>query len=162
MFLRSFYQVCLLALAICGVPSHAFVPLSSKRSVATMTRSMSSTPVDEDEANLNKMGATERLLMEKAYARDNGLVQRYGKTVKKDGLDGVRAAIWGIFHASQAVFGVLAVALVSGMALNAAGYAYYVHDAGFHGETFQQLNQMHQIQMLEAETARFATDSMIR
>jgi len=111
---------------------------------------MSSPPADNFDEN---MGPTERLLIEKAFARNKGLVQEYGKTIKKDGLDGVRTVIWGIFYASQAVFSVLAVALVFGMALNVAGYAYYVDDGGFHVDTFQHL---HQMQFLEAETARFA------
>ena len=135
----------------CLAPAEAFVPISPASSgIGTWTvPSMSSAPMDEKD----NLGATERLLLERAYQRDNGLVQEYGRTIKKDGLDGVRAAVWGLFHASQAVFSVLAVALVLGMALNAVGYAYYFDDTGIHVESFHHLEQM---RFLEAETARLA------
>lgn len=152
MLTRTFVQLSLLALALCLSPASAFVPVSTPSDGPSTKLSMSSPPADDfDEAGL---GATERLLLEKARARDLGLVQEYGKTVKKDGLDGVRAVIWGIFHASQAVFSVLAVALMVGMALNMAGYAYYWDDAGFHVDTMHHLNE---IRLFEAETARLAS-----
>ena len=153
MISRNFLSLSFIALVLCLTGSQAFLPHASVRTnkiVSTSTLQMSSPPADDFEQN---MGPTERLLMEKSLARKKGLVQEYGKTVKKDGLDGVRAAVWGVFHASQAVFSVLAVALVLGMALNAAGYAYYVDDAGFHVDTFSHI---HQMQFFEAETARFA------
>ena len=99
------------------------------------------------------MGATERLLLERAQRREQGLVQEYGRTIKKDGLDGLRAAVWGLFHASQAVFSVLGVALAVGLALNMAGYAYYMDDTGFHVDSFHHLEQ---VRFLEAEATRLA------
>jgi hypothetical protein len=100
---------------------------------------MSASPAEDD-----TLGATERLLLEKARERELGLVQEYGKTIKKDGLDGVRAFVWGIFHTSQVVFGVLAIALMASMALHMAGYGYYWDDAGsFHVDILANVKQFH-------------------
>eukprot|EP00977_Amphora_coffeiformis_P028913 scaffold37865_cov199-Amphora_coffeaeformis.AAC.1 len=158
MFSRRFVSLTFLALALCLTGSQAFLSHASSVETKIVTSSttlrMSSPPADDFGENM-MMGPTERLLVERSFARKKGLVQEYGKTVKKDGLDGVRYVVWGIFHASQVVFSVMGVALVLGMALNAAGYAYYIDDMGFHVDTFQHL---HQMQFLDAETARFATE----
>ena len=105
----------------------------------------------DDDTSL--LGETERLLLERAHARQQGLVQEYGCTIKKDGLDGVRAAVWATFHALQAGFSVLAVALVLGMALNVAGYAYYWDDTGLHIDSFAHLDQ---VRFFNQEAARLA------
>jgi hypothetical protein len=67
---------------------------------------------------------TERLLLEAKRSRDLGLRQEYGATVKRDGLDGVRGVVWGIFFLTQsAVFPALAVALAASVGLNLLGCA---------------------------------------
>lgn len=150
-FSRIVYLL-LASLACFVLPTEAFAPVSRAHSAAVGTltvRPMSSAPMNEND----RLGATERLLLERAQRREDGLVQEYGRTIKKDGLDGVRAAVWGLFHASQAVFSVLGVALAVGLALNMAGYAYYFDDAGFHVDSFHHLEQ---VRFLEAETARLA------
>lgn len=153
---RNSLSFAFIALALFLTGSQAFSPRVAVgyKTVAAPSSTtglyMSSPPANDFE---NSLGSTERLLMEKANARKQGLVQEYGRTVKKDGLDEVRAVVWGVFHASQAVFSVLAVALVIGMALNAAGYGYYLDNTGVHIDTFQH---MHQMQFLEAETTRLA------
>ena len=124
--------------------------------ISVTRRSMSDNPRWHDEQQQQQpLGATERLLLERKYQQDAGLVQEYGRTIKKDGLDAVRAAVWALFHVSQTAFAVLAVAMTVTLALNMAGYGYYIDPVSgeFHLDTMQQIAQM---RLLETETARLA------
>ena len=103
------------------------------------------------------MGATERLLLEKKERKDLGLVQKVGCTVKKDGLDGVRAFVWGIFDVSNYVFPALGAALSFGLLLNMAGYGYYLDDGGVVIDTLQNIQQD---QMFQQEAAKMAVDAI--
>ena len=102
------------------------------------------------------LGETEQLLVEHKKRRESGLLQEYGRTVKKDGLDGIRALVWGIFDVSNVVFPMLGVALTMGLFLNMAGYGYYFDDSGFVIDT---LNNIQQDQAFQAEAARMAADA---
>ena len=88
-----------------------------------------SSNADQQETNSNNIGATERLLLDRNRAlldKRNGVVQRFGKTIKKDGLDGVRDVVWKVYFASNYVFTGLGILLVMGLFINVAGYGYYV------------------------------------
>ena len=47
---------------------------------------------------------TDDLLIRAAQVRREGLRQEYGVTIKKDGLDEVRALVWAVFRVTEYVF----------------------------------------------------------
>jgi hypothetical protein len=87
---------------------------------STTTLSMADEPLPMD-----RMGETERMLLERRRIQDLGLVQELGKTVKMDGLDGLRAMVWTIYGISNVVFPIMATVMMAGMCLNLVGYGYY-------------------------------------
>mmetsp|Transcript_8538 Transcript_8538/g.15635 ORF Transcript_8538/g.15635 Transcript_8538/m.15635 type:complete len:169 (+) Transcript_8538:108-614(+) len=111
--------------------AEAFAPVMSSSSpkttlVKTMSTfltvlKMSDEPLDES----IKLGEAERAILERKRKLDEGLVQSLGCTIKKDGLDGIRAFVWSLYHASNIIFPVLAVVMMATLGLNLAGYGYY-------------------------------------
>ena len=100
---------------------------------------------------------TERLILEAAAQRGLGLKQELGKTIKKDGLDGLRAIVWGLFDASQVVFGCLAVSLSLGLFLNLLGYGYFFDwDQG--GFVIDTLDNIRQDNLMAAEASKLASE----
>lgn len=71
---------------------------------------------------------TEHILLQAKYERDNGIVQKYGETIKHDGLDGVRAMVWGVFNLSNYVFPVLGVMLCLSLGLQLSGYGFFIDE----------------------------------
>mmetsp|Transcript_12142 Transcript_12142/g.17806 ORF Transcript_12142/g.17806 Transcript_12142/m.17806 type:complete len:153 (+) Transcript_12142:138-596(+) len=110
---------------------HVFrTPLHQGTSFSTSSLPMSS-EVDQG----GQLGATERLLLDKA----RGIEQRLGKTVKKDGLDGVRAFVWSVYFGANYVFTGLGALLVLGLAMNMAGYGYYFDANGLNVDTLEHI-----------------------
>jgi hypothetical protein len=91
---------------------------------------MSDEPFDHPSSSSFSLGEAERRLLERKRAQDLGLVQELGRTIKKDGLDGIRAVVWSLYHASNVVFPMLFVGMMAGLCLNMAGYGYYWSDDG--------------------------------
>merc|ERR1711897_5807 len=95
-------------------------------------------PMSVDVDQEMDLGATERLLLDK----ERGLVQKLGKTVKKDGLDGVRAIVWNLYFTANYVFTGLGILLMLGLTLNLAGYGYYFDNHGmFNVDTLEHIRQ---------------------
>lgn len=105
------------------------------------------------------MGATERLLLEAKQKRENGLRQEYGVTIKKDGWDGVRAAIWLLFDATEIIFPMLALALTAGLLLNLMGYGYYFDQGSFVVDTLEHIRQE---QLFQLEATKMTVDETIK
>ena len=105
-----------------------------------------------------QIGAAERLLLERKRIQDEGLVQELGKTVKNDGLDGLRAFIWGIYGASNVVFPVLSVFMFAGICINLVGYGYYWDDHT-NKMVFDTLEHIRQENIYQAELLRIAAQS---
>mmetsp|Transcript_18730 Transcript_18730/g.28289 ORF Transcript_18730/g.28289 Transcript_18730/m.28289 type:complete len:154 (-) Transcript_18730:103-564(-) len=127
----------LYAVAICVQRANAFHvhntnAIQQRASLSTPSLHMSA-EVDQDVA----LGATERLLLD----RQKGLVQRLGKTVKKDGLDGVRAVVWSMYFGADYLFTGLGILLVLGAALNMAGYGYYIDHGMFNIDSLEHIRQ---------------------
>jgi hypothetical protein len=99
------------------------------------------------------LGETERLLLEHNRRRASGIIQEYRRTVKKDGLDVLRAFVWGIFDVTNIIFPMLAVALTMGLFLNMMGYGYYFDQSGLVIDT---LNRIQQDQAFQVEAAKMA------
>lgn len=128
--------------------SQAFVVQRTPIAASTLLQ-MSDEPMQ-----VQDVGETEQLLLARKEFKDKGLVQRLGKTVKKDGLDGVRAVVWKIFDVSNVVFPAMGVALSVGLFVNMMGYGYYFDtDSGLVVDT---LSNIHQEQAFQAEAAKFA------
>lgn len=106
--------------------------IQQRASLSTPSLQMSA-EVDQDV----DLGATERLLLD----RQKGLVQKLGKTVKKDGLDGVRAVVWSMYFGANYLFTGLGILLVLGAALNMAGYGYYIDNGIFNIDTLEHIRQ---------------------
>ena len=123
-------------------------PVSSKTSLH-----MSDEPLQNQ-----KIGAAERLLLERKRIQDEGLVQELGRTVKKDGLDGLRALIWGMYDAYNVVFPVLAVFMFTGICVNLAGYGYY-WDNDTNKMVFDTLEHIRQENVYQAELLRIAAQT---
>lgn len=119
----------------------------------TTTRLLMSADIREDGGGGGAIGATERLLLAAKRQRELGLRQEYGTTVKKDGLDGVRAAVWALFGVSQVVFTVLGVALTLGLALNMLGYGYYFENGNF---VVDGIDHIRQQQLFQVEANNLA------
>jgi hypothetical protein len=103
-----------------------------------------------------RLGETERLLLEHSHRRASGIVQEYGRTVRKDGLDGVRALVWGLFDVTNVAFPMLGVALTMGLFLNMIGYGYYFDQSGFVIDT---LNKIQQDQAFQVEAVKMAVEA---
>ncbi|CAB9509693.1 expressed unknown protein [Seminavis robusta] len=129
--------------------SQAFVVAPRQNRLISSSLSMSDEPM---------LGDTERMLLETKERKESGIIQKYGQTVKNDGLDGVRAFVWGIFDVTNAIFPVLGVALTMGLFLNMAGYGYFFDTN--HGLVVDTLQHIQQEQALQAEAARMATDAV--
>jgi hypothetical protein len=109
-------------------------------------------------SNEPMLGETERLLLEHNRRRTSGVIQEYGRTVKKDGLDGLRALVWGIFDVTNIVFPVLGVALTMGLFLNMIGYGYYFDQSGLVIDTLNSIQQDQAFQVEAANMAAAAVD----
>jgi hypothetical protein len=129
--------------------SQAFLPVAPPLTHHAVQLRMSSLPSEESE-----LGTTERLLLEAKRRRENGLRQEYGLTIKKDGLDGIRAGIWALFHASNVVFPVLGIALSAGLLMNMMGYGYFFDGSG----TFvvDSLDHIRQDKLFQEEALKMA------
>lgn len=101
------------------------------------------------------LGPTEKILIEAVNKKKN--IQEYGRTVKNDGLDGVRALVWGLFHMSQVVFTGLGVLLSLGLLLNIMGMGYYFDADG--QLVVDSLEHLQRERMLQEEALRLAKES---
>lgn len=97
---------------------------------------------------------TEDLLLEYSKQKALGLKQEYGETIKKDGLDGVRKVVWGIFRATEIVFPALGGLLTVGLFLNLLGYGYELTPD--HGLVVQSLEAMRTDKQLQAAMIEMA------
>jgi hypothetical protein len=138
--MRTFF---LLAVLVTSTQAFLVTPTSQRHS-AVQPLAMSDEPY---------IGETEQLLLARKEFRDKGLVQRYGETVKKDGLDGLRAMVWKLFDISNVVFPALGAVLTLGLFLNMMGYGYYFDNSGLVIDTLQNI---HQEQSFQAEAAKLA------
>lgn len=132
-----------------------------RRSPGRMSTSFFRRPADisDDNTTPTIMGATERLLLEAKQKRENGLRQEYGVTIKKDGWDGVRAAIWLLFDATEIIFPMLALALTAGLLLNLMGYGYYFDQGSFVVDTLEHIRQE---QLFQLEATKMTVDETIK
>jgi hypothetical protein len=100
------------------------------------------------------------LLLEAKRRRDNGLRQEYGVTIKKDGLDGVRAGIWALFNASNVIIPVFGIALSAGLLLNMMGYGYFFDGSGaFVVDSLEHIRQDKLFQMEAVNMAAIASET---
>lgn len=83
---------------------------TTSTTASTTTLNMADEPLP-----LDRMGETERLLLERRRIQDLGLVQELGKTTKMDGLDGLRAMVWAIYGMSNLVFPIMATVMMAGI-----------------------------------------------
>jgi hypothetical protein len=103
------------------------------------------------------LGPTERLLIAAKKAKDLGLIQKYGETVKKDGLDGLRKFVWAAFGVSDnVIFPTLGILMVSSLFLHALGYGYNFDESG--AFVIDTLAQIRQANFFELEAARRAVE----
>ncbi|KAG7340878.1 hypothetical protein IV203_024421 [Nitzschia inconspicua] len=106
----------------------------------------------------DQLGPTERLLLERKRIQDLGLVQELGKTVKKDGLDGIRSVVWAVYNASNIVFPILAVIMFAGICLNLMGYGYYWEDTT-NQLIIDSLEHIRQENIYQQELLRIASEA---
>lgn len=125
-----------LALLVTLSLAHAFVVVPATQHCHHTLMKMSDGPMDS-----NAMGETERLLMQRREHIDSGMVQEMGRTIKKDGLDGVRALVWAMFDVSNYVFPAMGAVLSFGLLLNMAGYGYFFDDGSLVFDTLQNIQQ---------------------
>jgi hypothetical protein len=120
----------------------------------------------EMEEQVPTIGPTERLLLEAKNRRDSGIIQEYGRTVMNDSLDGIRELVWAIFNLSNVVFTGLGILMVLAMALNVAGYGYYM-DGGdinsssmfqLHIDTLENIRQAHYFEEEMGRVANFVME----
>ncbi|KAG7373599.1 hypothetical protein IV203_034323 [Nitzschia inconspicua] len=109
----------------------------------------------------DQLGPTERLLLERKRIQDLGLVQELGKTVKKDGLDGIRSVVWAIYNVSNIVFPMLAVTMFAGICLNLMGYGYYWEDTT-NQLIIDSLEHIRQENIYQQELLRIASEATTR
>jgi hypothetical protein len=128
------------------------------QSTATKLYLASQIETSMEEQELAAMGPTERLLLEAKKRRDSGIIQEYGRTVMNDHLDGVRELIWSIFKISNWVFLGLGICMVAAMALNVAGYGYYIDDnaMNLHIDTLENIRQSRYFEEEMARVSDFA------
>lgn len=136
-------------------PTTAFLTPSIKHKTDCSVRmSDKASPPPAEETPL---GATERILIAAKRAKDLGLVQRYGETVKKDGLDGLRKFVWAAFGVSENfIFPTLGVLMVSSLFLHVLGYGYYFDESG--SFVIDSLTHIRQANLFELEAARRAVE----
>ena len=111
----------------------------------------------QDDNNDRRMGETERLLVQRKQYKDSGLVQELGRTVRKDGLDGLRALIWAMFNVSNYVFPAMGAAMSLGLLLNMAGYGYFFDDGSLVIDTLANIQQE---AMFQEEAAKLASGAI--
>lgn len=114
----------------------------------------------EETPAMMMIGETERLLLDAKKRRTLGLKQEYGATIKKDGLDGVRAVVWQLFGLSNVIFGVLGVALSLGLMLNVVGYGYYFDAPSPSFLVVDSLQNIALDKQLSMEAAKLAQQAM--
>jgi hypothetical protein len=118
-----------------------------------MSDKVSPPPVEESPP----LGPTERLLIAAKKAKELGLIQKYGETVKKDGLDGLRKVVWAAFGVSDSfIFPTLGILMVSSLFLHVLGYGYYFDERG--GFVIDSLTHIRQANLFELEAARRAVE----
>jgi len=151
MSLRTNTQfILLLVIMACAysVESFQVSPITTfSRTTCKSTSLSMSANVDQD-LDLDALDATERMLIEKK----RGIVQRLGKTVKKDGLDGIRDIVWATYFATNYVIGALVILAVAGFGANMAGYGYFFDDHGV--LVFDTLVHIRQEHFFATEAAR--------
>jgi hypothetical protein len=101
------------------------------------------------------VGETERLLLERQRIREMGLVQELGKTIKKDGWDPIRAAVWAMYSVSNVIFPVMAMTMLATICLNMMGYGYY-WDEQTHQLVIDSLEHIRQENIYQSELLRIA------
>ena len=140
--------------------SHALVAVKPRRTAVVASLRMSAEINDND---IVDNSTEQHLLLEAKKRRELGLKQDIGVTVRKDGLDGLRALVWGIFDISQVVFGCLGVALTLGLLLNMMGYGYHVDWSSSQGGVvvvvIDTLDHMRQDKFMAEEAARLAAEA---
>jgi hypothetical protein len=104
----------------------------------------------------DKPTTTEDLLLQVAERKRLGLRQEYGCTVKKDGWDSVRSAVWFLFDVSNVVFTFLGALLTMGLVLNLMGYGYFWDDQGQF--TVQTLAEIRYDHIMDAELVRLTRE----
>ena len=147
----------LLLVALMMATGLAFTPPGRPKRCHECTRTLRMSSVEVHNENEScAIGETERILLQAVANRELGLKQELGQTIKKDGLDGVRALVWTVFDVSQIVFGCLTVALSLGLLLNMMGYGYYFEwDQG--GFAIDTLEHIRQDRVMAAEAAKLAS-----
>jgi hypothetical protein len=100
--------------------------------------------------------STEDLLLQVAERKRLGLRQEYGCTVKKDGWDSVRSAVWFLFDVSNVVFTFLGALLTMGLVLNLMGYGYFWDEQGRF--TVQTLAEIRHDHIMDAELVRLTRE----
>jgi hypothetical protein len=100
--------------------------------------------------------STEDLLLQAAERKRLGLRQEYGCTVKKDGWDAVRSAVWFLFDVSNVVFTCLGALLAAGLLLNLMGYGYFWDDQGRF--TVQTIAEIRHDRIMDAELIRLTRE----
>lgn len=146
MMMRTVFLLALVSL------SQAFVVVPQR---ATVVKPLAMSDQVSDEQVL---GETEKLLLAHKERKDSGIIQVYGKTVKNDGLDDLRAFIWGIFDVSNVVFPLLGAALSLGLFMNLAGFGYYFDHGSLVIDTLQNIQQEQTFQMEAAKLAASAAE----
>ena len=142
----------ILALLITLSLAQAFVVVPAAQHRHHTHMKMSDEPME-----LNGMGETERLLLKHRELIDSGVVQEMGRTIKKDGLDGVRAFVWVMFDVSNYVFPAMGAVLSFGLLLNMAGYGYFFDDGSLVIDTLQNIQQE---AIFQEEVAKLAVDAV--
>ena len=100
---------------------------------------------------------TEQLLLDRKERIDSGIVQRIGKTVLNDGLDGVRSVVWGLYNVAEVLFPFLGACMFVSLLLNVLGYGYYFDDNGHF--LFNTLDYIRQEQFYQGEFAKFTANA---
>jgi hypothetical protein len=100
--------------------------------------------------------STEDLLLQVAERKRLGLRQEYGCTIKKDGWDSVRSAVWFLFDVSNVVFTFLGALLTMGLVLNLMGYGYFWDEQGRF--TVQTLAEIRYDHIMDAELVRLTRE----
>jgi hypothetical protein len=163
MFASRMNLLFLLLAVASSVQGFSVSPIRTTSTLQAHQQQRLSTPLysemSSDDTDI-RLGETERLLLERKRTKDLGLKQTYGVTVKKDGLDGVRAAVWGVFHASNVVFPVLGAAFFAGVMLNMMGYAYSFENGSVVIDSMQHIRQEQFFQMEAARLTASAVETV--
>jgi len=94
--------------------------------------------------------------------REAGYCQRIGKTVRNDGLDGVRSVVWALYSASTYVFPALGLIFFTQLVIQLAGYGFYFDEVqrSFVFDTLEHIRFVQATQATLASTAMDVGDSV--